>query len=97
MKSTIKPGDVFCDLTAQWTYKKKEDRVWKCTCKCGGYCYVKEKALIQKVAKNCEKCEENKKKIAELANINNYIGPMWLRRPETENETMQPESGAASY
>lgn len=93
MKSTIKPGDVFCDLTAQWAYKKKKGRVWKCTCKCGGYCYVKEKALLQKVVRNCEKCEENKKKIAELANIDNYIGPMWLRRPESENETTQPEPG----
>ena len=28
-------------------------KVWKCTCECGGYCYVREDALIDGIVKNC--------------------------------------------
>ena len=35
-------------LTTRWSWKNHSCRkVWKCTCKCGGYCYVKEDALTE--------------------------------------------------
>lgn len=90
MQSKTKPGDTFYKLTAQWLFKSKTENIWKCTCTCGGYCYVKENALEQDIVKECGKCKENKRN---KIDDGNYIGPMWLRRPET----MQPESGVESY
>ena len=47
-------------LTTRWSWKNHTcRRVWKCTCECGGYCYVKEDALIKGIVMNCGKCEEN--------------------------------------
>lgn len=41
-------------LTTRWSWKNHSCRkVWKCTCKCGGYCYVKEDALIDGFVKHC--------------------------------------------
>jgi hypothetical protein len=41
-------------LTTKWSWKNHTCRkVWKCTCECGGYCYVREDALIDGVVKNC--------------------------------------------
>lgn len=59
----IKPGDTFGKLTAQWYWnrKGKKGKVWKCTCKCGGYCYVKSNSLEQGIVKSCERCREWKK------------------------------------
>ena len=40
-------------LTAKWSWKNHTCRkVWKCTCECGGYCYVREDALIDGIVKN---------------------------------------------
>ena len=41
-------------LTTRWSGKNRTcQKVWKCTCECGGYCYVKEDALIDGIVKNC--------------------------------------------
>ena len=47
-------------LTTKWCWKNHNfRRIWKCTCECGGYCYVKEDALINEIVTDCGKCEEN--------------------------------------
>lgn len=64
----IKEGDTFGKLTAVWSWKRsgEKERVWKCTCKCGGYCYVKDNALVQGIVKNCGRCRSWKKELMEL-------------------------------
>ena len=48
------PEMTFGSLTTKWSWKNHTCRkVWKCTRECGGYCYVKENALIDGVVKNC--------------------------------------------
>ena len=48
------PGMCFGHLTTKWNWKNHTCRkVWKCTCDCGGYCYVKEDALIKGIVKDC--------------------------------------------
>lgn len=47
------PEMTFGSLTTKWSWKSKDQRIWKCTCKCGGYCYVKENALVDGMVKNC--------------------------------------------
>lgn len=54
------PGMRFGALTTKWSWKNHNfRRIWKCTCECGGYCYVKEDALINGIVTDCGKCEEN--------------------------------------
>lgn len=77
MTSIIKQGDTFNNLTAQWIFIKKKGNVWKCTCKCGGYCYVKEKALVEGIVSDCGKCAERSRKELNISK-NDYMGPMWL-------------------
>lgn len=49
------PGMTFGYLKTKWCWKsKKHNRIWKCTCACGGYCYVKEEALIRNIARDCD-------------------------------------------
>ncbi len=43
------PEMTFGSLTTKWS--------WKSPCKCGGYCYVKEDALVDGFVKKCEKCD----------------------------------------
>jgi hypothetical protein len=54
------PGMCFGHLTTKWNWKNHTCRkVWKCTCDCGGYCYVKEDALIKGIVKDCgSECHE---------------------------------------
>lgn len=48
------PGMCFGHLTTKWNWKNHSCRkVWKCTCDCGGYCYVKEEALMLGIVKDC--------------------------------------------
>lgn len=48
------PGMYFEHLETKWYWKNKHcQKVWKCTCDCGGYCYVKEDALILGITKDC--------------------------------------------
>lgn len=49
----IIPEMTFGSLTTKWSWKSKDQRIWKCTCKCDGYCYVKEEALVDGTVKNC--------------------------------------------
>lgn len=54
------PGMRFGALTTKWSWKNHNfRRIWKCICECGGYCYVKEDALINGIVTDCGKCEEN--------------------------------------
>ncbi len=56
----VMPGMRFGALTTKWSWKNHNfRRIWKCTCECGGYCYVKEDALIKGIVMDCGKCEEN--------------------------------------
>ena len=41
------------ELTAKWYWNSKSGKVWKCLCKCGCVCYVKETALLQHVVTDC--------------------------------------------
>lgn len=44
----------FGRLTTKWSWKNKRyGKIWKCTCECGGYCYVKEEALVMGIVKDC--------------------------------------------
>ena len=44
----------FGRLTTKWSWKNKRyGRIWKCTCECGGYCCVKEEALVMGIVKDC--------------------------------------------
>ena len=50
----IKPNLVFGQLETKWSWNNKRcGKIWKCTCECGGYCYVKEEALILGIVKDC--------------------------------------------
>ncbi len=51
----VKPNMHFGSLETKWYWNnKKYGRIWKCICDCGGYCYVKEEALIVGIAKECD-------------------------------------------
>ena len=41
----VKPNLAFGQLETKWS--------WNNTCDCGGYCYVKEEALVLGIVKNC--------------------------------------------
>ena len=49
----IKPGDRVGNLKAIWCWKAKYDYIWKCSCRCGKYCYVKERALLERIVTDC--------------------------------------------
>lgn len=60
-KSTpVEPGQTFGDLETRWYWNTKSgERVWKCSCKCGSYCMVKERGLTGKLVTDCG-CKEAK-------------------------------------
>ena len=50
----VEPNLFFGQLETKWFWNNKRcGNIWKCICDCGGYCYVKEKALILGIVKNC--------------------------------------------
>nr|DAF82006.1 MAG TPA: hypothetical protein [Caudoviricetes sp.] len=50
----VEPNLCFGQLETKWSWKNKRyGRIWKCTCECGGYCYVKEEALVMGIVKDC--------------------------------------------
>lgn len=50
----VKSNLVFGQLETKWSWNNKRcGKIWKCTCGCGGYCYVKEEALILGIVKDC--------------------------------------------
>lgn len=55
-------------LTAKWSWNAKSDRIWKCTCKCGNSCYVKELALREKIVMDCG-CNTYQQYSLELENL----------------------------
>lgn len=50
----VRPNLTFGQLETKWFWNNKRcGKIWKCICDCGGYCYVKEEALILGIVKNC--------------------------------------------
>ena len=50
----VEPNLFFGQLETKWFWKSKRyGRIWKCSCECGGYCYVKEEALVMGIVKDC--------------------------------------------
>ncbi|MBS6956297.1 MAG: hypothetical protein KH230_24065 [Enterocloster asparagiformis] len=55
----VVPGKDYGQLTAHYYWNAKSGRVWKCTCKCGNICFVKERALISGIVNMCKECQDN--------------------------------------
>mgnify|MGYP005843139357 CR=1 FL=1 len=53
----IVQGCRFRNLTAKWCWNTPSGRIWKCDCKCGATCYVKESALRLHIIGGCPDCE----------------------------------------
>lgn len=53
MKQRISNGIRFGNLTTEWSYGSGDNKIWKCTCSCGKICYVKERALLNNIVKDC--------------------------------------------
>ena len=43
-------------LTLKYYWTGDHDRIWKCTCRCGKNCYIKEAALMSGIIRDCGCC-----------------------------------------
>lgn len=50
-------GDKYDRLTTEWCWNTPSGRVWKCRCKCGATCYVREMSLTLHIVHGCPDCD----------------------------------------
>ena len=67
----------FGNLATQWCFGSEANKVWKCTCSCGGICYVKETALQQGEVEDCGSSIHKRLLLLIVLNVNTLFPTVW--------------------